>query len=297
MLCRFVKTVDTSEEKRVVVSSDMSRTTTTSMLNFDGLDGQHVVVTHIETPEKFFSRLVTDESEFTQMNELIWDAVRSPFAEELDCKYLESDAQVLAFSTIHQIWCRGLVEEVPKPVMRGRKANQKPSVKVRLIDFGSVEVVASENLRQTTDEINGYNYGNSFCFECRLTLIKPISDTQEWSSYANYLFEKQVKDNLVSLRLDEYRDGVVVCDLMVQYPNDCHSQLQSMSDFLVQTRVALYRMGHDYYHRSIPLAGPEGESPNAADFDYDSDEELNRHDFDDQNTLYYIWLLTKRIDF
>ena len=262
------------------------------MLNLDSLDGQHVVVTHIENPEKFFSRLASDMSQFKQMKELIWEAVRSPFTEELDSHCLKPNVQLLAFSTIHQMWCRGLIEEVPNHIIRGRKGHgQKPSVKVRLIDFGSVEVVSFDNLKQTTDEIIDYNYGNSFCFECRLTLIKPYSDTQEWSSYANYLFEKQVKDTNVTLRLDEYRDGIVVCDLMINYPNDHHLEIKSMSDFLVQTRVALYRLGHDFYHRNIPLAGPEGESPNPEDFDYDSDEAINQIEFNGQNRLYYIWLL------
>ena len=252
-------------------------------INFDDLNGEKVVVTHIETPEKFYSRLASDVNLFNEMNELIWSRVRSPFAEHLMPQSLEVDDEMLAYSTIHQIWCRSRVEEVIKG------SDSKQSVKLYLIDFGSVEVVTYNNLRLTTDEIINFNSGQSFCFECQLSLIKPFSESQQWSSYANYLFKKQTKDKIITLKFDEYIDSVVVCDLSVQWPNDPDMCVLSMADYLVQTRVARYKMGHDFYHRVIPNAGPDYDhkNPNPEDLDYNSDEDFNIIDLKDENKLFY----------
>ena len=253
-------------------------------INFNDLDEERVVVTHVETPEKFFCRLASDENSFNEMNELIWSGVRSPFADQLMPESPKEDDYLLAFSTIHQIWCRSRVEEV----LNGSEGNKK-SVKLYLIDFGSVEVITYDNLRVTTDEIINFNRSQSFCFECRLSLIKPFSESQEWSSYANYLFKKQTKDKIITLQFVEHTDGIVVCDLSVQWPNDHKSCVKSMADYLVHTRVARYKMGHDFYHRLLPNAGPDYDpkNPNEEDFDYNSDEDFNIIDFNDENKLFY----------
>jgi len=256
------------------------------VINFDDLNEEQVVVTHVETPEKFYCRLASDENLFNEMNELIYSRVSSPFTDHLMPVSPKVEDNLLAYSTIHQIWCRSRVDEV----LNGSDG-QKKSVKAYLIDFGSTEVVTYDNLRITTDEIIEFNSGLSFCFECRLALIKPYVETQEWSSYANYMFEKQTKDKIIRLEFTEYVDGVVVCDLQVLWPNDPSMSIQSMADFLVQTRVAKYMLGYGRYHKRLPnaMVGPDydHQNPNPEDFEWNSDEDVAIVNYNDENKLFY----------
>jgi len=280
----------------------------------DDMSDEKVVVTHVETPEKFFARLASDGERVDTLDDTIYRRVMSTaFAPDLTPHLtdLMTDDHVLAYSTIHQRWCRARVQYVSSGGDMGLTtgaANQlksavatngpKGSARVSLIDFGSVEVVSAGNLRLTTDEIMAYNKGQSFCFECRLAYVKPYSPTREWSSYANYVFESALRD-YQSIELRYHRHdaaGVVVCDLRA---TGAKESLPSMADYLVAARVAHYRMGEDFYHRLFADDGPhyDPKSGDPRDFEWNSDSgdedregpdvEVDRH-VAKSTKLYYI---------
>lgn len=127
-----------------------------------------------------------------------------------------------------------------------------------MIDYGSIEIVlCNANYIQSSDaEINAFNDGRGFCFPCSLGNIKPFdegksSTVHQWSSYANYLIEKETKNRKFILHLlnaNQPTRNIVLCDLLpvsdVTIENEAplysQTQFTSLSCHLVNSNVARF---------------------------------------------------------
>ncbi|XP_054165354.1 uncharacterized protein LOC128962944 [Oppia nitens] len=290
-------------------------TTKTRALVLDDMSDESVRVTHVETPERFYCRLVSDDQPLAALNELIAGQTQcGPLAVHVLVAIddVRPGEHLLAYSTIHQQWCRCRVQQLVlaandspiSPINLFSTAatadSAKWSARVLLTDYGSVEVVAAYNLRHTTGQIVDANNGQPFCFECRLAAVKPYLDSQEWSSYANYLFERLTKDQPICLRVVDQCDttGVIVCDLSsIGGLGGGKQSFPSMVDHLVGTRVARYRVGEDFYHKLLPDDYEGCDHETNGDFDWHSDDSDNEEEFggngghsnsNNDNKLYYI---------
>ncbi|KAI2797385.1 Tudor domain-containing protein 6 [Blomia tropicalis] len=239
---------------------------------------QSVLITHVESPILFYCRFVTDEEQFSTLERKILEHVNSvelsvPNIEEL----VEPKKYILVYSVIRQRWCRGRV------LSYQCNSELKPiNAKIRLIDYGSIEIVLWKHnyVTRSNEEINDFNNASGFCFPCSLGNIKPYGDDgalnksktiQHWSSYANYLIEKETKNRTFMLQIlnepiQEQHSirNIVNCDLLpiIEYSNDnehqtlsyysgniCNqlcaetlsiNQFPSMSAYLVYSNVARY---------------------------------------------------------
>jgi len=250
-------------------------------LSVNDIRSETIVVTHVENPEKFYCRLASDEGKFQELNEKIWSRVRSPFVTTPDYESIKKDDQILAYSSINKKWCRSQVYSIDRN-------KDIINVKVYLIDFGSIEIIALNQLRDTEEEIVNFNSRQSFCFECSLCYIKPFNESNEWSSYANYLFEKLTKDKLITLKYQNYCDGVIICDLSsCNVGSAINESFVSLIEYLVHTRVARYKMGQHFYHR---LFKEDGQDLNHNSNSHESehfDGELNLIEYNTSNRLLY----------
>ncbi len=243
-------------------------------LSLNDMNREPIVVTHVENPEKFYCRLASDEHKLKELNELIWSGVRSPFNQSLDYHLFKSGDHLLAYSSINKCWCRSELLKVIKT------NDTIINAKVLLIDFGSIEIIAWNQLKETTEEIINFNSCQSLCFECSLCYIKPFNDSNEWSSYANYLFENLTKDKKMTLNYHNFCDGVIYCDLSSYCLNsDLNESIESLIDYLVHTRVARYKMGQHFYHRLYAEDGIEVINRD------DSNQDIHR--FDDELNIQY----------
>lgn len=64
-----------------------------------------VKVTHVDSPVRFYCRLVADDESFGQLNDLIAKHVASKQTDS-SIGDLLLDEQVLIFSSVHNCWCR-----------------------------------------------------------------------------------------------------------------------------------------------------------------------------------------------
>lgn len=125
---------------------------------------------------------------------------------------------------------------------------------VLLIDFGSIEFVSwkSKFVSTSTLEIDNFNESRGLCFPCSLDNIKPYDDVKldsekplqyEWTSYANFMFKKETTNGKFLLKVmkpDLLNDKIIVCDLLPM--NDCSKldEFPSLSQYLVDSKVARY---------------------------------------------------------
>jgi len=255
----------------------------TDRFEMNDMNREPIVVTHVENPEKFYCRLASDELKFKELNELIWSRVRSPFTQNLDYRLFKKGDHLLAYSSINKCWCRSKLLKVVKT------KDNIINAKVLLIDLGSIEIIVWDQLRETTEEIINFNSCQSFCFECSLCYIKPFNDSNQWSSYANYLFENLTKDKKMTLIYHNFCDGVIVCDLSSYCLNsDLNESIESLIDYLVHTRVARYKMGEHFYHRLYAEDGIEVIDRDDSNQDMDRfDDELNIIQYNPNNKLFY----------
>src|SRR6218665_2358617 len=112
------------------------------------------------------------------------------------------------------------------------------------MDYGSIEVVLfnQQFIKGAKPEIAGFNDGFGLCFPCKLVGLLPFDEikcktTVEWSSYANFVMERETKDRVFILSLcgNILPDNVVVCDLKPQHDTQ---DARSLSQILVNANVA-----------------------------------------------------------
>lgn len=239
---------------------------------------ENIVVTHVENPEKFYCRFASDENKFKEMDALIWARVRSPFVSIPDVKYFSKDSQLLSYSSMHKNWCRTQVNSIDDN-------NGIISAKVCLVDYGSNEIIAWNEMRKSDEQIINFNDRQSFCFECSLCYIKPYNEENVWSSYANYLFENLTKDKVISLNSLHVKDGVVICDLS-SVGSLLEKSFVSLIDYLVQTRVARYKMGEYFYNFNKEDIDDNNDNNNLENGEQ-FEEELNIIEYDSEKHLFY----------
>lgn len=201
------------------------------------LDNQSVFVTHIENPSLFFCRLVTEDEDFARLQALIESVVDQRDEKEADLSAARaSDKIVLVYSTIRKAWCRGVIIS----------SVQGSIAKVFLVDYGSIELVVfnAHYVQQSTDEITNFNEGFGYCFPCKLDNLEPFDEikckvTDEWSSFSNFMMERETKDRecVLALSTPALENAIVLCDLRLTSPDNGQ---RSLSQTLVNANVAHY---------------------------------------------------------
>lgn len=235
-----------------------------------------VLVTHVESPVLFYCRLLAEHEEaFGRLQAKIDAQIETGGSAHQPMPNIHGGRNlvVLVYSTIRDRWCRGRLLSYQANSVDGTPINAK----VCLIDFGSVEIVLwnGKYVRPSTGEIDAFNDGAGFCFPCSLGNIKPAEDGSgkpamegsylQWSSYANFLIEKETKNRTFLLLTLEtpsntnQRPNVLTCDLLPLSElelldelnsenvfNFSHSQhyqqsnFSSLSAYLVEANVARY---------------------------------------------------------
>lgn len=99
---------------------------------------------------------------------------------------------------------------------------------------------------KTSEDISNFNNRLGFCFACSLASIVPDNGPNlkpnEWTSYANFLFEQFIKNKTFLLHL--LQDGhansnLVVCDLLTSLPEFANDQMcQSATSHLISLNAA-----------------------------------------------------------
>ncbi|KAH7641646.1 tudor domain-containing protein [Dermatophagoides farinae] len=214
---------------------------------------ESVIVTHVNSPTLFYCRVEQDVERYEQLTKLIRQHIDSePHSmPDLIRRNSVSGSVILAlvYSDIHKDWCRARL------ISMKCDRNHKPICgKVLLIDFGSIEFVSwkSKFVSTSTLEIDDFNESRGLCFPCSLDNIKPYDDVKldsekplqyEWTSYANFMFKKETTNGKFLLKVmkpDLLNDKIIVCDLLPM--NDCSKldEFPSLSQYLVDSKVARY---------------------------------------------------------
>ncbi|XP_052239126.1 RING finger protein 17-like isoform X2 [Dreissena polymorpha] len=168
---------------------------------------ENVIVTHINSPNKFVVQLKRDNSKLATMSHAIQRWCNSPQAKTQIVTEVDVDDYVLVLYSVDKQWYRGRIKHV---IRHDPDDFSKTIVEVAYFDFGNVELVQVDRLRKMQSKFMKHP---EFSIDCCLVNLVPRSKDANWSLDAVQTFAKMVDNKTMVLKVVQEENKIMMVDL------------------------------------------------------------------------------------
>ncbi|CAL1539366.1 unnamed protein product, partial [Lymnaea stagnalis] len=209
---------------------------------------QHVMVTHIRSPNDFYVQLTSNKHKLTTLSHNINTWCRKKASVKHTPLVVEKHMYVLACYSVDKLWYRAQVLDVEMP--SGQKGDEGLKVRVHYIDYGNEELVAVKELRAMEKRFAIYPV---FAVRCSLINFAPYADDKPWSLEAIQEFLQMTQHKVFLLSTFAKQGELHEVDLVTMPTENVQDDgFVSLRDVMIFLELGRFRTYSDAA-KNIPL--------------------------------------------